>query len=261
MIVNLWRFRAFILRGALGDIRYRYAGSMAGIAWNVVHPLALILIYWLVFSPIMGARLLDGRAGGSFALYLCAGLLPWAAFSDCVLRGASAFVDNATYLRKLPIPEQVFVAKNAVAATTFVALAMALLGTVTLVAEGTLPPTWLAVPGVLVLFQGFGFGIGLAFGTLNVFFRDVTQALTIGLHLWMWLTPIVYVESILPPHLRALLVYNPAFPFVDALHRATVGAEWPTVRQWALMVFWAGVAPAVGYAILRCLRPEIRDAL
>ena len=115
MIVNLWRYRAYILKNALSDVRYRYAGSAMGIAWNVVTPLAQILIYSFVFSQIMVMRVAGLGPSASFTLYLCAGLLPWAAFSDCVMRGASAFLENAHYLKKLPIPEQVFVAKNAVA--------------------------------------------------------------------------------------------------------------------------------------------------
>ncbi len=195
MIVNLWRYRGFIVRNAMSDMRHRYAGSAAGVAWNVINPLAQIVIYSLVFSQIMVVRMPDGRTGAAFALYLCAGLLPWAAFSECILRGTNAFIENAPYLKKLPIPEQVFVAQNAVSATLFLGISMALLALV-IIASGSSPSVaWLGVPLVLLLFQGFGFGLGLIFSTLNVFLRDIGQVLTIALQLWMWLTPIVYVED------------------------------------------------------------------
>lgn len=261
MIVNLWHYRGFIARNALSDVRHRYAGSVMGVAWNVLNPLAQILIYSLVFSHLMASRVPGAGSGAAFALYLCAGLLPWAAFSDCVLRGANAFIENAPYLKKLPIPEQVFVAQNAAAATVFLGISMALLLVVTGVTGGTLSPAWLGVPGVLILFQGFGFGLGLIFSTLNVFLRDIGQALVIAMQLWMWLTPIVYVEQILPPGLQALLHYNPAYPFIDALHRMISAGEWPAPWQWPVMLFWAGATPVVGYLVLRRLRPEIRDVL
>jgi homopolymeric O-antigen transport system permease protein len=261
VIVNLWRYRGFIARNALSDIRNRYAGSAMGVAWNVLNPLAQILIYSLVFSQLMAARVPGARPGTAFALYLCAGLLPWAAFADCVLRGANAFIENAPYLKKLPIPEQVFVAQNAVAATLFLGISMTLLGVVTLLTGGHVSLAWLGVPVVLLLFQGFGFGLGLIFSTLNVFLRDLGQVLVIALQLWMWLTPIVYVEQILPGSLLALMRYNPAYPFIDALHRMIVSAEWPAAWQWPVMMAWAVAAPAAGYLVMRGLRPEIRDAL
>ena len=63
MIVNLWRYRGFIVRNALSDARHRYAGSAAGVAWNVINPLAQILIYSVVFSQIMAVRLPGAGSG------------------------------------------------------------------------------------------------------------------------------------------------------------------------------------------------------
>src|SRR5262245_50881062 len=239
MIVNLWRYRGFIVRNAVSDMRNRYAGSAVGVAWNVVTPLAQILIYSLVFSQIMVVKLPGGRSGGAFALYLCAGLLPWAAFSECIVRGANAFVENAPYLKKLPIPEQVFVAQNAVSASLFLSISMVLLGFVALVAGSSPSHAWLGVPPVLLLFQGFGFGLGLIFSTLNVFLRDIGQMLAIALQLWMWLTPVVYVETILPARVLGLMRHNPAYPFIDSLHATIVGGQWPSPWHWPVMLFWA----------------------
>src|SRR5713101_4325441 len=144
MIVNLWRYRGFIARNALSDIRHRYAGSAVGVAWNVINPLAQILIYSLVFSQIMAVCVPAAGSGAGFALYLCAEL-PWAAFSECILRGANAFIENAPYLEKLPIPERVFVARNAVAATVFLGILMTLLGVVAVIGGSTVSPVRLHV--------------------------------------------------------------------------------------------------------------------
>ena len=209
----------------------------------------------------MEMRLPGSVAAGAFALYLCAGILPWTAFSDCVLRGANAFIENAAYLKKLPIPEQVFVAQNAVTATISLGVSMALLLVVSLGIGGVVSTAWLGVPLVLLLFQGFGFGLGLIFSTLNVFLRDIGQALVIILQLWMWVTPIVYVEQILPAGLRALAPYNPAIPLIDAP---------PPHGRGRNMASRLGVADDAGvgdgdarHRLSRppALRPEIRDAI
>lgn len=261
MIVNLWRYRVFILKNAVSDVRYRYAGSGAGMLWNVINPLAQIGIYTFVFSRVMTVRVPGVSEMGGFALYLCAGILPWVGFSECVLRGANAFLENATYLRKLPIPEQVFIAQNAMSATLALGISMTLLFLVSMVTGGPLSTAWVGVPIVLILLQGFGFGLGLIFGTLNVFLRDIGQALAIGMQLWMWMTPVVYVEEILPPGLQTLVRYNPAYPYIDALHSMIVGSQWPPARRWPLMVLWACATPVAGYLLMRRLRPEIRDVL
>ena len=114
---------------------------------------------------------------------------------------------------------------------------------------------------VILLLQSFGFGLGLMLGSLNVFFRDIGQGLGIFLQMWMFLTPIVYVKDILPALFQKLLVFNPAFPFIDSLQGIIVRGLWPAPWHWGLMTFWALTAPLAGYMILRKLRPEIRDVI
>jgi len=199
-----------------------------GVFWNVLIPLAQILIYTLVFSQIMKARLPGAGSTVVFAIYLCSGLLPWLGFSECVSRGTQSFLENANYLKKLPIPEQIFVAQNAVGGTLSIGISMSLLFVLTVVLKGEITRTWLAVPIVILLFQSFGFGLGLMLGSLNVFFRDIGQGLGILLQMWMWLTPIIYVKDILPTLFQELLVFNPAFPFIDSLQGIIVRGLWPT---------------------------------
>src|SRR5687768_16417075 len=119
--------RRYIWRGALAELRHRYAGTGLGVVWNVLHPLALIAIYSIVFTTVMGGSVPNQDNRFAHVFYLCSGLLPWLAFADCVTRGANAFAENATYLRKLPIPEQVFVARSATAATLGLGISFSLL--------------------------------------------------------------------------------------------------------------------------------------
>jgi lipopolysaccharide transport system permease protein len=256
-----WIYRSFIWRAAIHDLRYRYVGSALGVFWNVLIPLAQILIYTAVFSTIMPVRLPGMAATNAFTIYLCSGLLPWLGFSECVTRGTHCFLENANYLKKLPIPEQVFVAQNAVSATLSLAVSMSLVLLLAIFLGGNATWAWLTVVPAILLLQSMGFGLGLILGSLNVFFRDIGQFLGIGLQMWMWLTPIVYLKDILPDSLRRFLFWNPVFPFIDTLHEAIIHGIWPQVSRWSLMLLWALVTLFCGYLVLKRLRPEIRDVL
>jgi len=144
VVQGLFTYRRFIWQSAVAELRHRYAGTGLGVVWNVLHPLALIAVYSIVFTALMRGRV-PGDANGRFGyvLYLCSGLLPWLAFAECLTRGANAFTENATYLRKLPIPEQVFVAKAAASATLGLAISFSLLLIISL-ALG-LRPRWQAL--------------------------------------------------------------------------------------------------------------------
>lgn len=68
------------------DIRQRYAGSIMGLFWSVIHPLTQLLIYYFIFSVIFKMKLGPEYGGANYAIWLIAGLLPWMLFSEMVTR-------------------------------------------------------------------------------------------------------------------------------------------------------------------------------
>ena len=263
MVISLYQYRSFIWQRAVADLRHRYAGTSLGVVWNVLHPLAMIAIYSLIFSTLMPSRLPGVSERFGYVLYLCSGFLPWLAFSECLTRGAAAFLDNATYLRKLPMPEQVFVAQTAAAATLGLAISFSLLLAISLALGHQPTRYWLLLPLPLVLLQTTGFALGLLLGTLNVFFRDVGQLLQIGLQVLFWTVPIVWNprDLRLPPGILAALHWHPLVPMFDGIRDLFLYDRFPPSGDWALMLAWPAALLLVAYAAFRGLKPEIRDLL
>ena len=265
MVRGLYRYRSFIWQNAVAELRHRYAGTNLGVVWNVLHPLALIAVYAAVFTGIMRQAGLPPVEGLSpqvtFVLYLTSGLLPWLAFAECLTRGCNAFTDNAAYLKKLPIPEQVFVAQTATSATLGLAISFSLLLVVSL-ALG-LRPTWhwWLLPVPLISLQLLGFGLGLLCGTLNVFFRDIGQLLTLALQLVLWTVPIVYLEQSVR-ELAPVLRWHPLYPVLHAIRQLFLFRhDLPGAGLWAAMLAWPLLACAVAWLAFGRLRTEIRDLL
>ena len=261
---GLFGHRRYIWHGALAELRHRYAGTGLGVVWNVVHPLALIAVYSVVFTKLMRGRVPGHEENPfSYVLYLCSGLLPWLAFSDCVVRGCNALADNATYLRKLPIPEQVFVARSAAASTLGLAISFALLLLIA-PAMGLRPgATWLLLPLPLLAMQVLGYGAALLCATLNVFFRDVGQVLAVGLQVVLWTAPIIYAADaeVLPRWFVAALPWHPLYPSLVAVRELFLNHAWPPAWVWAGMVAWPVLFLLIAKAAFAKLRPEIRDVL
>jgi lipopolysaccharide transport system permease protein len=265
MIGPIYRYRRFIVRSAWNELRDRYAGSGIGIFWNVIIPLTQIAIYAIVFSTLMGPRI---AASGStatnrftFVLYLCTGMLPWLAFAECISRGTQALVRNATYLQKMALPESIFVAQSTLLGffTAVISLGLFFLIGWPL----GLPVGWsyILLPVVLGLFFGLGFGLCLTLATLNAFFRDIGQAIALVLQMWMWVTPVVYSEQILPPAWRPVFHWNPAYGFMTAFRDIFLQNHVPAITTWGMMLGWAAVTVALGYFVLSRLRFEVRDVL
>jgi ABC-type polysaccharide/polyol phosphate export permease len=257
VIVNLYKHRGYIWRTAWSEVRTRYAGAGLGVVWNLLQPLAMILIFTMVFTKISKVQGMTVP----YPLYLCSALLPWSAFTECIGRGTHSFVTNAQYLRKLPIPEQVFVAQTAATTAINLSLSFSLLILVGLVLGDYPSWHWLLLPIPFALLIAMGFGLGLLLGTLNAFIRDVGQVVPILIQIGFWVYPIAYPETNLPEPLRRLIPLNPVHPFMHTIRELFIDRRVPEPAYWAGMVGWVLIAGVLGYTVLRKLRPELRDVI
>lgn len=261
-LLNLYIYRGFVWKTALLDLRDRHAATTLGFLWNVVHPVTLVAVYTVVFSTIMPARFSGAQGTAlSFALFLSSGLLPWLFFTECITGAVNAIMGSAGYLRKLAIPEEVFVARAALTAffifTVYVAVLVAI-GPV----FGHWPHwTWLLMLPLGALLLLLAYGIGLTLSILNVFFRDISHFLPVVLNLLFWLTPIAYVSDVLPATLAALMKFNPIHHFMIAFRDVYLNYSLPRLENVGVVALLAVAALLVGQFALLKLRGEVRDTV
>jgi lipopolysaccharide transport system permease protein len=258
---SLSRHRDLLWQMVSTDLRGRYVGSALGLFWTVIHPLFTILIYTLVFSHMMANRLPGNGDAYAFSIYLCSALLPWMAFQDVVMRSTTVFPDNAALVRKVAFPKTILYGFVALSSAINFALAALVFVVVLLAAGHPFPattPLWVALT---VLQLAFGLGVGIAMSVLHVFLRDTAQVLSVLFQFWFWLTPIVYVESILPASLQRLERLNPMYLFVSA-HRALVlEGHLPSALHVLALVALAGGSLVAGTLVYRRFRAEMLDEL
>lgn len=234
MLNSLWSFRGFVLGSVRREFDSKYRESMLGAFWSVANPLAMIIIYTVVFGQLMRPTLAGHESKPfAFSVYLCAGVITWGLFAEMLGRLNGVFLEHGNLIKKANFPRiclPVIVAMSALVNFSIVfALYLLFLGYV-----GQLPG-WpiLAVVPLLALQVLFALGLGIFLGTLNVFFRDVGQLTGIVLQFWFWLTPIVYTFSTLPAAVQSLLRFNPMLPLITAYQTVFLDQRWP---NWATLL-------------------------
>ena len=244
MLRALWGCRGFVLGSVRREFQSKYRNTMLGAAWTVLNPLAMIVVYTVIFSQVMRNRLPGSESGLSYSIYLCAGVLTWGLFAEIVGRAQSMFIEQANLIKKISFPRialPVIVVLNA--GLNFAIIFGLFTGF--LIVSGHFPGwVFLAIVPVLLLQVAFAIGLGLVLGVLNVFFRDIGQFFAIFIQFWFWFTPVVYPVAILPDAIRALLVWNPLAAMVMAYQAVLVYGRGPD---------WASLAPAFIAAVLLCL--------
>jgi lipopolysaccharide transport system permease protein len=119
----------------------------------------------------------------------------------------------------------------------------------------------LAFLPLLALQQGFALGLGICLGTVNVFFRDVAQAVAVGLQFWFWLTPIIYTLAVLPEAAERLVRLNPLYGPIRAYQQIVLVGEWPSWSVAIVPAITALVALAAGLAVFQRLSGEMVDEI
>ena len=104
MLKALWTYRGFILGSVKREFQSKYSNSLLGAAWNVLNPLAMIVVYTMIFSQVMKARLAGVNSTFAYSIYLCAGILTWGLFAEITSRALNVFIENANLLKKLSFP-------------------------------------------------------------------------------------------------------------------------------------------------------------
>src|SRR5690554_225836 len=104
ILSSLWHYRGFVLGSVQREFQSRYRNSLLGALWTIINPLAMIIVYTVIFSRLMPARLpgVDNDLG--YGIYLCAGLLTWGLFAEILGRGQAVFLEHANLLKKLSFP-------------------------------------------------------------------------------------------------------------------------------------------------------------
>ncbi|WP_236238066.1 ABC transporter permease [Pseudomonas faucium] len=240
----IWGFRGFILGSVKREFQSKYTNSMLGVAWTFMQPLAMIVVYTVIFSQIMRSKLPGVENVFGYSVYLCSGIIAWGFFAEVVGRGQNVFLDHANLIKKLSFPRIclpiILLLNSALNFSIIFGIFVAFM-----LITGNFPG-WaiLAMLPVLMVQVVLSIGLGMTLGVLNVFFRDVGQLFGVVLQFWFWLTPIVYPANILPSGIQEMLKYNPMAPIISAYQNIMVYGQIPS---------WVSLWPAALLGLLLCV--------
>jgi lipopolysaccharide transport system permease protein len=253
------RDRALFLNFFARELTTRYLGSATGLAWAILHPLALLGVYHFVFTTVFRAGNFDGK---SFLLFVAVALWPWLAAQEALVRATVSLAGYAGLIRKVAFPHEIVVYAS-VGATLALQFAGYLVVLVALKALGEpvrFEGLLLAVPLWIVLAIAVT-GLALLLSALQVFIRDVEHVLMPLLMITMYLTPILYPLTLVPDSVRPWVAANPFAWLVARLRDALL--EGRLVLQWsdAIALVAALGLFAAGRWVFRRLSPHFEDFL
>ncbi|MDV7021520.1 ABC transporter permease [Atlantibacter subterranea] len=261
LFIILYNYRWFILGSIKREFQIKYRTSMLGAMWLILQPLAMILVYTLVFSQVMKTRLPGASGVYTYSIYLCVGIITWGLFAEIVTRCTNIFIESAGLLKKLSFPRICLPLIVTLSAIVNFLIIFSLFIIFLILSNNFHPINLLQMIPVLIIQIIFALGLGMILGILNVFFRDVGQFVGILLQFWFWFTPIVYVLDALPESARDFLNYNPLAILIENyqliyIHQSSI--QWDRITT----VLVVGIILCiVGFKLFRKHSSDMVDEL
>jgi ABC-type polysaccharide/polyol phosphate export permease len=235
------------------DFAARFTGSALGLGWAVLQPLTLVVLYWFVFTFMIPQG--PGMGDGGYIHFLIAGLVPWIAFSEGIMRSMTSIVDNSAIVKRLAFRSELLVVVPNASAMIFELIALALFFLFLLVRGFASVYLWV-LPLAVVLQFTIQVGLGWFLAALYVFFRDLAQILGFVLSVVFYLSPILYKVS---HGFESLFNWNPLTPLLGLFRSAMTGSPLPPASSIVFLVAVAALIFTGGYAFFRRAQASLAD--
>jgi len=249
---ELWEHRELLYFLTWRDLKVRYKQTALGVAWVVMQPLMLTLI----FTVFLGKLARVPSDGSPYALTVFAGMLPWLFVSSSIVASTTTLVASSNLITKVYFPRVMVPAAMVCGRLIdFFISSVVFVGMMAYYRVG-LTRGILMLPIMIALMIILALSISMWASAVNVKYRDVAAALPVLVQLWMFTSPVVYPSSLvlsrnIGPVLRWGYTLNPMVGIIDNFRASILGSQfnWPGLISAAVITL--GLFLYAGYQFRR----------
>jgi lipopolysaccharide transport system permease protein len=248
----LYRCRHILFATTLVDIRLRYIGTLLGLSWAILYPFLFLGLYAAVYGLILQIRL-EIYTPVEYVIVIFAGLIPFIGFTEALGLSVSSVSGNKQLIKNTMFPIELVPVKAVIAGSLSMTIGICGL-MLAQWSRGEFHATQMLIVPLLILQFMFSIGVGWLLSALNVFFRDVAQAIGIIVLFLMIASPIGYTRDMIPHQLLPLAYANPLFYIIELYRQVLIfgivsPSFWWAFTAIAVSIFW------LGYDVFRRLKP------
>lgn len=220
---ELWAYRELLYFLVWRDVKLRYKQTALGVVWVALQPIALAVMFTIVFSRFLSAP----SEGLPYPVFVLAALVPWQLFASALGRSSSSLVANEHLLTKIYFPRVLIPLASVLTASIDMLFTLVVLGAVLIYYGIGLSAAALFLPLLVGLVLAAAMGIGLLLSALNVRYRDVQALVPFLTQIWLFATPIAYAATLVPANWRWLYELNPMVGIVEGFRWTLSGGSPP----------------------------------
>lgn len=257
---DIYSSRKIIRDLSKNDFKNKFSGSYLGVFWAFVQPIVVVTIYWFIFSVGFKSAPIDDCP---YLLWLIAGICPWFFYNDAINAGTNSLYDYSYIVKKMSFKISIIpvikIISCAFVHAFFIGLVVVVFGLHRVL------PTFYVLQALYYSFCTFMLALGITYLTssLSVFFKDLAQIVNILLQFGMWMTPIMYSETMFGDKVLRILKLNPMYYVVNGYRDSFINGIGFWEHGLLTAYFWSVtlVIFGIGMLVYRKLRPHFADVL
>lgn len=200
---------SFLIRQLVSrDFKTKYKRSALGMAWSFLNPLLTMTVQYVVFSTLFKSDI------PNYPVYLLSGIVFFNFFSEAVSMGMTSITGNASLIKKVYMPKYIYPVSRILSSLVNFVLAIIPLFLVMLITQTVFTPALLLLIFDMLCLLGFVTGMSLLLTTAMTFFQDTQFLWGVVIMMWMYMTPLFYPESIIPPQFLTAYHMNPMYQYI-----------------------------------------------
>jgi lipopolysaccharide transport system permease protein len=248
------------------DLKNRYAGSYAGMAWNIGVPLLYSIINVVVFSVLMTGRMGERYGDIPFSLFYFVPFSLWILFSETVVRSTGILREYSYLINKIAFPSWILPLIPLASALLSQAIILALTACLMLYFNVSLAGSAYMYIFIWLIALMFTIGVAYAISALAVYVPDLSQAVPVCVTILFWLTPILYPATLVENHgafwIRNIIMnYNPFYYLVEFSRHAIFGTSLVSWATLGIMGATSILVLIIGALIFKKLQPGFADVI
>jgi lipopolysaccharide transport system permease protein len=244
------------------EVSGRYKGSFLGIFWSFVNPLLMLVVYTVFFSMIMKIRWGENDENRmDFAILLFVGLILYGFLAECINRAPGLIVSNVNYVKKVVFPIEILPIVSCGSAFFHWLISMLVLVLALIITGHGVPVTAALIFPVMVPLTIYALGVGWILASIGVFMRDLNQVVGVFTQMLMFMSPVFYPASKIPPEYRELFFANPLTVLIEQAREVLVFGNQPVWSDLAIQTAIASAVAIVGYWSFQVTKRGFADVL
>jgi len=254
---TIYRYRDLLWMWTLREIKIRYKQSILGVAWAILQPLSLTVIFTVVLSYFARVPTEDIP----YPIFAYSALLPWTLLSTSIGFAAPSLVNNMNLVTKIYFPKEILpLAALGAALVDFLISGVLFIGMM-LFYRIPISKAIIWIPLLLIIQVALILGVSLLTSAINVFYRDIRFVVPLALQLWFYASPVIYPVSLVPERFRFIYMMNPMAGLINSYRQVILQGKPPIGSNLLLAGIISFCLCIVGYIHFKRVEPDFADII